>query len=295
MMFINFTANLACRQAGTLRTQRFFSVKLCTSLCALCLFFFSASSQIPQDWDFYFTNIDDKPASIGLNLALHDTAPVAGKTHCFWIILPFQQSDSLGFPLEKETETLNKIEDTLELFLEKKFQTLYAGRTSSAGKRQFYYYCKSIDSIDVFIEDFFKPYPQYKYKLGQRYDENWTVYFDFLYPSPIDLQLIYNNRIVEALIENGDNPTLQHHIDHWLNFEKKKEMNDFIKALEGKNYLVEKNTFDRTNPSHPYSLQVSEENKTDLETIDHSVLQLFHLAERYNGVYGGWETFVLKE
>lgn len=277
-----------------LRLTKNFSVKLFASLCSLCLLFISAHSQ-QQDWDFYFTNIDGKPASIGLNLALHDTAPLADKTYCFWIILPFQLSDSIGFPLEKENETLNKLEDELEIFLQKKFQTIYAGRTTSNGERYFYFYSKGIDSVDVFIENFFKNYIQYKYKLGQRYDEKWEMYFDFIYPSPLDLQLIYNHRIVEALTENGDNPELPHHIDHWLRFEKKKDMNDFIKALEGKRFRVEKDSVDKTQKTHSFVLQVSEENKTDLETIDNSVIQLFDLAEKFKGIYGGWETFVVKE
>lgn len=277
--------------AKTLRAQRFTSVKLCVALCALCLKSFSQT----QDWDFYFTNIDDKPASIGLNLALHDTAPIANKTYCFWIILGLQQSDSLGFPLERENATLNKIEDELELFLEKKSETIYAGRTTSAGQRQFYFYSKGIDSVDVFIEDFFRNYSQYKYKLGQRYDDQWEVYFGLLYPSQLDLQLIYNQRIVEALAENGDNPDLSHHIDHWFSFEKKKDLNDFIKALQRKDFIIEKNEVDKTAKTHPYTLQISEENKTDLDTIDNSVLQLFELVEKHNGVYGGWETFVVTE
>jgi uncharacterized protein (TIGR01619 family) len=277
-------------------TKNFFSAALCASLCSLRLIFspFSASAQ-QQDWDFYFTNIDDKPASIGLNLALHDTAPLADKAYCFWIILDFQKSDSLGFSLEPENEALNKIEDELEIFLEKKPKAIYAGRTTSNSKRQFYFYSKSIDSVDVFIEDFFKNYSQYKYKLGQRYDDTWTVYFDFLYPSPLDLQLIYNHRIVEALAENGDKPELPHHIDHWLNFEKKKDMNDFIKALAGKNFVVERDSIAKTQKTHPLTLQISEESKTDLETIDNSVIQLFELVVKFKGIYEGWETFVVIE
>ncbi|MCG3165746.1 MAG: Regulator of ribonuclease activity B [Bacteroidia bacterium] len=276
----------------TLRSTKF-SVYLRLSV-PLWLFFFTASAQT-QDWDFYFTNIDDKPASIGLNLALHDTAPLADKKQCFWIILKFQQSDSLSFPVEKENETLNKLEDELEIFLQKKSQTIYAGRTTGNAERYFYFYSKSLDSVDVFIEEFFKSFPQYKYKLGQRWDEKWEVYFGFLYPSPLDLQLIYNKRIVEALAENGDNSGLPHHIDHWVNFEKKKDVADFINALKGKNFIVEKNETDKTHKSHPYTLQISEENRTDLETIDNSVLQLFELAEKFNGIYGGWETFVVTE
>lgn len=271
-----------------------FSVKLRASLCALCLYSISVFSQ-PQDWDFYFTNIDDKPASVGLNLALHDSDYFVGKPYCFWIILPFQQSDSLGFPFEKENETLNKIEDELELLLQKSSQTIYAGRTTGAGERYFYYYTKTLDSIDVFIEELFKNYSTYKYKLGQRYDENGVVYSDFLYPSPLDLQLIYNHRIVEALAENGDNSAVPRHIDHWLNFERKKDLNAFIKSLEGTKYLVEKITTDKSNNTHPLMLQVSEENKTDLGTIDNSVIQLFEMAEKFNGIYSGWETFVEAE
>lgn len=276
--------------------MKFFSTTLFASLCSLRLIFspLSASAQT-QDWDFYFTNIDDKPASVGLNLALHDTAPLPDKTQCFWIILKFQQSDSLGFPMEKENETLNKLEDELEIFLQKKSNAIYAGRTTGKGERYFYFYSKSLDSVDVFIETFFKNYRQYKYKLGQRFDEKWTLYFDFLYPSPLDLQLIYNHRIVEALAENGDNSELPHHIDHRLNFKKKKDITAFIKALQGKNFTIEKNETDKTHKSHPYTLQISKESKTDLETLDNSVLQLFELAEKFNGIYGGWETFVVTE
>jgi uncharacterized protein (TIGR01619 family) len=276
--------------------MKIFSITLCASLCSLRLILspLSTSAQ-QQDWDFYFTNIDDKPASIGLNLALHDTAPLANKPYCFWITLPLQSIDSLGFSLEKENETLNKIEDELELFLMNESKTIYAGRTTGNRQRTFYYYSESIDSVDIFIENIFKNYNQYKYKLGQRYDENWEIYFGFLYPSPLDLQLIFNHRIIEALSENGDNPELVHHIDHWLNFEKKKDLNAFIKALQEKNFIVEKNEVDKTNKAHPFIIQISEENKTDVETIDNSVIQLFELVEKYNGIYGGWETFVMKE
>ncbi len=272
--------------------KKLFNIILSVSLW-LILPLYAFSQQ--QDWDFYFTKIDDKPASVGLNLALNDTAPLADKTYCFWIIIPFNQSDTVGFPLEKENETLNKLEDELGIVLQAKANTIYAGRTTTKGQRCFYFYAKSLDSLDFFIEDFFKNYSQYKYKLGQRYDESWTLYFDFLYPTPLELQLIYNQRIVGALTENGDNPEVPHHIDHWMNFAKKKDVTDFIKALKGGNFMVEKNTIDKTQKTHPYILQISEENKTDLDTIDKSVLQLFELTEKYNGIYGGWETFVIAE
>lgn len=277
----------------TPRTPKFTknSVKLCVALCALYLKSFSQT----QDWDFYYTNIEEKPASIGLNLALRDTAPIADKPHCYWISITFQQTDSIGFPLKNENEMLNKMEDELEDYLQKKTASIYTGRITLPGKRQFYFYAKTLDSIDIYIGNILKKYPLFKYKLGEETDEKWTIYLDFLFPSPLDLQLIYNHRTIELLAENGDNSSVSRHIDHFVNFKTKKDLNAFAKALKGSKFIAEK-IFDADNNNmYPLGLQVSEENKTDAESIDESVIQLFRLAEKFKGAYDGWETYPVKE
>ncbi|MEN0048709.1 MAG: DUF695 domain-containing protein [Bacteroidota bacterium] len=50
-------------------------------------------------------------------------------------------------------------------------------------------------------------FPKYKFDFGHKPDKEWSGYFNFLYPSPRQMQAIQNRRILEQLEKGGDNLT----------------------------------------------------------------------------------------
>jgi Family of unknown function (DUF695) len=93
-----------------------------------------------EEWDTYFTRVDDKPGSIFLDMAFHKIAPITNYRHLVWIAITMKIPSDEGLSSNEESETLYAIEDRLVENLQKRHQALYPGRLTSNNIRTFYFY-----------------------------------------------------------------------------------------------------------------------------------------------------------
>lgn len=167
-----------------------------------------------HDWDFFMLLVDDQPASIFVDLALVQVAPVTDQPMMAYVGATMRASRPDGLSSNEEYDALVAVETALEAQLTGEIGATYAGRCTTAGNRDSYFYVADPGAFTHAAESAMAGFPEYLYATGHRDDPDWTAYRDFLYPGARDLQRIHNRRVMEVLQANGDDISLPRLIDH---------------------------------------------------------------------------------
>lgn len=168
-----------------------------------------------NDWDFYSLLVDSEPASIYLDLGLAQDAPLVSQPHMAYVRVHMRHPRPDGLSSNEEFEELIAVEDSLLELFSRSSSTTYAGRNTSSGNRDFYFYTSDPAAFAESVKAAMVCHSHYKFEVGDRLDPKWDAYFDFLYPSPTDLQRILNRRIIDSLAAHGDNLSEPRLIDHF--------------------------------------------------------------------------------
>lgn len=248
-----------------------------------------------EDWDFYFSNVDDIIGSFYVDLGLAKVAPLTDKPNLVWITVKMNNPREDGLSSNEESETLYAVEDRIQEFISKNHNAIYVGRLTSNNNRDFYFYFGDTTLYDKTISEAMVAFPSYTYDFGIKEDPEWSSFSDFIYPNPRQFQSIQNHRVVDNLQKNGDPLTKARQVDHWIYFKTDNDRSEFLKRIEPLKFDIisgdEKTSFG----DFPYKLHIARIDKVDFDSVDDYVLDLWEFANECNGDYDGWETSVEKE
>jgi len=181
-----------------------------------------------KDWDFYACRVDDKPGSIFADLAIAREAPLAGSPQMGYVLVEMNAPRPDGLSSQAEFDALAAIEDKLEAELCRAPGTIYVGRSTAAGRRDFFFYTAAGDRWQDRVAAVMQSFPGYDFECGARADAEWQTYFGFLYPSPLDHHRISNRRVCVTLEKHGDPLSAEREIDHWAYFPSADARDTFI-------------------------------------------------------------------
>ncbi|MEM6346618.1 MAG: DUF695 domain-containing protein [Bacteroidota bacterium] len=244
------------------------------------------------EWDFYFCTIEDKPASIMVDLALNSASPIADQAEFIQIAVQLNQPNQHGLTTPAEAETLYVMEDRLAEHMSHNLNGVYAGRNTHDSKRIFYYYCASAVDHEGVVEEVMGEFADHQYTLENFADPDWAFFKQFLYPSQVEYQSILNRRVIEKLKENGVSVAETQEVEHFLYFYSETAREMFLERIQNDNFRVIGKGFTEGSGRPPYSLVLVREDKVDTQTIDAVVLYLIQAAELCQGEYDGWGTAV---
>jgi hypothetical protein len=238
-----------------------------------------------DDWDFYFLRIDDQPASIFVNLGLRKDAPL--KSHaamaCLRVVMRRPGQDGLSG--QDEYDDLMALEDGIVPGITEDGTAIFVGRSTSGGNRDFYFYVVDPEKFATTANAAMRDFPDYKYGTDAREDPEWRAYFEFLYPSDVELQCILNRRVLQQLRENGDNPNSERKIDHLALLPSREAQTALVRHLEAEGFTIE-SAADAPNAGGLFALEFS--NVDQVARIDAIVIPLFLKIAELDGVYDGW-------
>lgn len=255
----------------------------------------SGTTSHEEDWDFYFSNVDDIIGSFYVDLGLAKVAPLFDKPNLVWISVNMNNPREDGLSSNEEFDTLSAIEDRLQEFINSKHNSIYAGRLTTDGRRDFYFYMGDTTLYDKTISESMVAFPTYTFDFGIKEDRQWEQYLNFIYPNPRQFQSIQNRRVVDNLEKNGDPLTKARQVDHWIYFKTHSDRTDFLKKIEHLKFDIVSGDEKTSFGDFPYKLHISRVDNVDLDSVDDYVLDLWEFANECNGDYDGWETSVEKE
>ena len=248
-----------------------------------------------EEWEFYFSNVNDKLGSLFVDLGLHKVAPIADKPNVVWVSIKMNNPREDGLSSQEESGLLGDIEDALVEKIVSKHNAIYVGRLTSAGDRDLYFYFGDTTLYDKTISEVMVAYPKYQFDFGSKEDKEWGGYFDFLYPLPQQFQSIQNRRVIEQLEKGGDNLTKEREVFHWIYFKSESDRENFLEKIKNDNFSIVDKGSDKSWGEFAYRLQLKRVDKVDQNSVDEYVIYLWKLADEIGGDYDGWETSIEKD
>ena len=245
-----------------------------------------------EEWDFYMSNVDDVIGSFFIDLGLRKIAPVTDKPNIVWISIKMQNPKENGLSSSEESELLYAIEDNIANNITNQHNAIFVGRLTTNGMRQLFFHFGDTTDYEKTITQSMSKYPTYEFDFGGKEDKDWGVYLNFLYPSPIQYQMIMNGRVIRNLEQHGDNLTKERMVDHWIYFETENDMQSYISEIEKQNFKVISSKQDE---SKKYVLNVGRVDKVDFHSVNDYVLYLWELANVHKGDYDGWGCPIQKD
>lgn len=249
-----------------------------------------------EHWDFYFTTMEEQPASIFLDMGIEEEVPVPNRTWMLWARVLFQHLREDGLSDGAESDTLYEIEDVIGGAVADAVGAELVGRVTHNGGRSFHYYGSEFAGFEEAVSRAMTAFPDYEWESGTMQDPDWEFYRDVLYPTPEDQQCMQNRQVIEVLQEHGDTLEQERPVSHWAYFAEEGSRKRFVKAVEKLGYKVENQTTsdDADNP-HPLGVMFERVDLVDWGSINDVTLELFELAHSLSGYYDGWETVLIKE
>jgi hypothetical protein len=263
-------------------------------LLSIILFPFIISGQ-NGNWDVYLAQFEKGPGSVTLNMDLIRRAPIVDLQFILITGVKTKRCDSNGFPIQTEFNNLYKISDSIISVVNHFTKAEVAGSFTYQCERLDYIYIKDTTLLRSKIaESYKKLFPEYTPYINLRVDKAWKAYKEFLYPNEETLEYMSNQKVINQLLEGGDDLSNSRQVDHWIYFQAKQDRDKFIKFAKDNSFKVESEDYLK-GEKLPYQLRISRTDKVDLPSITKVTLQLKKEAIKLSADYDGWETFIVKK
>src|SRR5215469_1539338 len=145
-----------------------------------------------DEWGFYPCQVDGEPASIYLNMGIGRVAPLADFGTAARLRLRMNNPRPDGLSSHEEYDKLTAIEDALKEEIERNSATIYVGRNTSGGCRDFFFYTGDENAFHAAASAVIARFNNYRTETELWPDGEWRFYFDFLYPDDDQKQVIGN-------------------------------------------------------------------------------------------------------
>jgi uncharacterized protein (TIGR01619 family) len=241
-----------------------------------------------EDWDSYFCNVNDKLASIRVDLGVRSTVPDASRPWLLWVWVYFKRPRTDGLSSSEEFDKLVSLEDTLQDALEKKCGVVLSGCITTDGRREFYFYGSTPESFEETVNQSVGLAHGYKFDCGKQQDAAWAQYLNVLYPSEEQRQLIENRKLLDFLKQKGDKLESARDVHHWSYFKSQADRNSFRDAIQVLGYRIESEK-ENTNSELCYGICIAKQQEMTPKALDDAVIQLFRASRSAHGEYDGWE------
>lgn len=238
-------------------------------------------------WDFYFCTIEERPASIALDLGAAEAGPDPTRPFLLCVRLAMLRPRPDGLSSSEEAPELNALEKRLDEALTAACGAEQVGRLTWNGVRELFYYGRSDEEIERALRVATEGSPDREVQWRHEHDPEWTFYRDFLYPSPGQMQWILDRRVVDQLRSHGDSLEVPRPVDHYVNFTDRAARDEFLKLAVERGF--EGRTSDVEDEAAPrFCAHLVREDPVDLSHIHEVVLELRALADEHGGEYDGW-------
>jgi hypothetical protein len=236
-----------------------------------------------DDWDFYPCVVDDRPASIFLNLRYEHARGASFINTLYWLRIQMLDAADHGMGGSLEAEALYSLEDRF-IAAAASLGLVYVGRLRNDGRWQVMLYGPAghSDALNVLAHtlDLGR-----QFETGSKPDPDWTYYRDFLMPNAERRQWMQDRRVLDVLEEHGDDHSIPRRIDHWAYFRTPTSRQAFVQDVIPEGFALEATSDD----AQAFGAQVFRTDTVELDHIHEVVMKLFKLAEQHGGYYDGWE------
>lgn len=143
-----------------------------------------------SDWNYYQANVNDRLASIYLDLEAKEEYSQQEYPKLFWLFIRLKVARDDGLSHDDEFDALCEYEDIIDEHI-KGLPIHLVGRITTNGMRKFYFYGNDNFKFETLVEAIVDGDSSYQYQSGSKDDSNWSQYDDVLYPEEQGLKQIF--------------------------------------------------------------------------------------------------------
>lgn len=246
-----------------------------------------------EQWQFYPCSMGDNQAFIFFDEGIEKIIDQQAPSELVRIALTYQDPHPTGLPKSIEFEAVSSIEDRL-----KEFAGLtndwYVGRITVSGYRYFYIYTSRSESEWTDFSASVTEQTGYEFVPSFRSDPTHEGYWQELYPTEDDRQVIKDLQVIEILEKHGDDGSVPRKVDHWIYFTDPCAATSFKTWLENSRFKSEPDlsTMDDDGGS---CVRVSHHGTIKIGDISSHSIELGRQAKKLGGSYDGWEAPIIKK
>jgi hypothetical protein len=200
-------------------------------------------------------------------------------------------ADARGLPLDDEFARLNEVEALLEDRLGASGQ--FVGRVTTQGQRYFLFYTSLDEACCLEVARAAAGVDGAANEKQHEPDPQSAHYWDELFPTEDDWQVMKDMKVASALREYGDTLTTPRRIEHWAYFADDAARARFVEAVGNAFDSVE--LFDASVDDGGHGVKLAHVSLPDHVSMNPATLTLARAAREHGGDYDGWEAPVCKE
>jgi uncharacterized protein (TIGR01619 family) len=249
---------------------------------------------VPDQWEFYFCQLEDVLASISVNLWFLEAAPLESADTLYTVRIKMLDPDSHGLGTSGEADALYRAELSVAEALAP-LGLYFVGRMRTAGKWRLVFFGPPGRERDV--GDTVSSW------VGARQvdtiakaDPEWSFARDFLFPDEERQQWIRDRQVVERLRDRGDSLSAPRRVDHRIYFRQEAHRDAFLAEVRDLGFDVApaaELVAAEGSDERVYLAQIARTDPVELDAIHEVVCTLRDVASRHEGTYDGWETMVV--
>jgi regulator of RNase E activity RraB len=226
-------------------------------------------------FEFYLTQLDGAVATIVVDL---HARPIPTHTHCVVLTASLKHPRADGLRDERELEAMGQLEDAL---VEKmtSLDALYLGRAVTRGEVRFVFYARGeLEQAPTSLSG-------YALSVKSAQDPAWDTFARVLFPNLLELQHIFNRRLLTQLESSGDVLTAPRVLDHHALFDSERAAMTASAELAALGYSVDAPA---KNEDARYSLEFHREDPLADGRVDAVCTEVLGVVTRHGGEYDGW-------
>ncbi len=243
-------------------------------------------------WETFPCQMGEHAAWISYDHGLRkelDTLPFA---NCARFAVTLAHPDDRGFPSGDEFGRLNVIEDQL---VEEIPDTagIQIGRVTTNGKRYFFFFTSLDKTVIARIAEKLASVHKHEISYVCEPDPERSCYWNDLFPTDNDWQVIQDIRVQESLRNEGDDLSTPRPIEHWVYFKTEADRDRFVSAVGSKFEACE--LYETPDSERGiYTAKLKHDGLPDYRSMSSVTILLNNTARDCNGDYDGWETEICR-
>ena len=198
-----------------------------------------------------------------------------------YLISVFVKFNALHEEVEKIEAFLDFKEQVIEA-LEK--MAVYIGMRVVDGWSEFYFYSKESKGIEQKISAIFSG-SGYVYETSVVRDNKWDFYYKNLFPSDLEMYLIYSKKIVLQMMAEGDDLSVPREVEHYVSFDTQSQKERFLRSIEEIGFHYKD---DVDNKELAHAVAITKEHALDQDSLKQNISDLLELVKKDHGRYELW-------
>ena len=241
-------------------------------------------------WETFPCQMGEHPAWISYNHGIRKELDSLSFANCARFGIPLAQPDDKGLPVGDEFARLNAVEDRL---VEEIPETagVQIGRVTTNGKRFFFFFTSFDEATIANIAEKLASLHKYKISYAHEPDPEKSCYWNDLFPTDNDWQVIQDIRVQDALKNDGDSLTTPRPIEHWAYFKSEADRERFVSLVVSRFEAYELYETPDSNRG-VYTAKLKHTSLPDYRSMNSTTIFLNNTARECGGDYDGWETEV---